>query len=292
MMMPMMMPPPNMGMGAGNAPGSADDGPPGGDSDAPPGSDGDAPPGSSGNNEAADMSAAGALNQTIYVNNLSEKVAPLELKRSLYAVFKRFGKIIDIHARKTYFLRGQAWIIFDSVEAAKNAVIQMQGFPLFDKKMRIKFATATSDVIAKTQGTYKKRPKRKRVVPPPSLNKAAAEGGDNDDNTTETSGEGGTSSSASTTDGPTGSEEPTRKKGAGTPGIAAAAGAGAGTGLQPQQHPASGFGAPPLPAPVYVPPNKILLAKQLPDECTKEMLEELFQKYVWRNRRFQLRPIL
>ena len=154
----------------------AADGPPGtggapGDDDAAPGAGGGAPGAAAAATTEADLSAAGALSRTIYVNNLTEKVKELELKRALYGVFKRFGKISDIHHRRTYYLRGQAWIIFDSIEAAKNAVLQMQGFPLFNKKMRIKFATATSDVVAKEQGTYKKRPKRKRVIPPPSLKK-------------------------------------------------------------------------------------------------------------------------
>lgn len=58
-----------------------------------------------------------------------------EIKKSLYAVFSQFGKILDIVACKTLKLRGQAWVVFDDVTAATNALRQMQGFPFYDKAM-------------------------------------------------------------------------------------------------------------------------------------------------------------
>jgi RNA recognition motif-containing protein len=50
-------------------------------------------------------------------------------------VFSQFGKILDIVACKTLKLRGQAWVVFDDVTAATNALRQMQGFPFYDKPM-------------------------------------------------------------------------------------------------------------------------------------------------------------
>lgn len=58
-----------------------------------------------------------------------------ELKKSLYAVFSQFGRILDIVALKTLKHRGQAWVVFDEVTAATNALRQMQGFPFYDKPM-------------------------------------------------------------------------------------------------------------------------------------------------------------
>jgi RNA recognition motif-containing protein len=81
------------------------------------------------------MQADTPPNQTIYINNLNEKVKKEELKKSLYAVFSQFGKILDIVACKTLKLRGQAWVVFDDVTAATNALRQMQGFPFYDKPM-------------------------------------------------------------------------------------------------------------------------------------------------------------
>lgn len=58
-----------------------------------------------------------------------------ELKRSLYALFSQYGRILDVVALKTLKLRGQAWIAFSEVTAASNAVRQMQNFPFYDKPM-------------------------------------------------------------------------------------------------------------------------------------------------------------
>ncbi|MCL7038965.1 hypothetical protein MKW94_018241, partial [Papaver nudicaule] len=60
------------------------------------------------------------------------------LKRSLYAVFSQYGRILDVVALKTEKLRGQAWVVFSEVTAASNAVRQMQSFPFYDKPMVIK----------------------------------------------------------------------------------------------------------------------------------------------------------
>lgn len=108
------------------------------------------------------MQADTPPNQTIYINNLNEKVKKEELKKSLYAVFSQFGKILDIVACKTLKLRGQAWVVFDDVTAATSALRQMQGFPFYDKPMRIQYAKTTSDAITKANGTYVPKEKRKK----------------------------------------------------------------------------------------------------------------------------------
>lgn len=100
--------------------------------------------------------------QTIYINNLNEKIKKEELKKSLYAVFSQFGKIVDIVACTTLKLRGQAWVVFDDVTAATNALRQMQDFPFYDKSMRIQYAKTKSDAIAKADGTYVPKERRKK----------------------------------------------------------------------------------------------------------------------------------
>ena len=119
-------------------------------------------------------------NQTLYINNLNEKVkkegsfisceyldsctnqqfgfcvrlvwsykrltfqahvtpcffAPhVELKKSLYAIFSQFGPILDIVALKTLKMRGQAFVVFQDISSATNALRSMQGFPFYDKPM-------------------------------------------------------------------------------------------------------------------------------------------------------------
>ena len=99
-------------------------------------------------------------NPTIYINNLNEKIKKEELKKSLYAIFSQFGQILDIVALKTLKMRGQAFIIFGDVNSASSALRSMQGFPFYDKPMRIAYAKEKSDAIAKRDGTFVERPKK------------------------------------------------------------------------------------------------------------------------------------
>lgn len=103
-------------------------------------------------------------NQTIYINNLNEKIKKDELKKSLYAIFSQFGQILDIVAMTTLKRRGQAFVIFKEISSASNALRTMQGFPFYDKPMRIAYAKTDSDIVAKLKGTYKERPKK--IKPP------------------------------------------------------------------------------------------------------------------------------
>jgi len=101
-------------------------------------------------------------NMTIYINNLNEKIKLEELKKSLHAVFSQFGKILEVQAYKTLKHKGQAWVVFEGVSSATNALRQMQGFPFYDKPMRIQYAKTKSDVIAKADGSFVPRERRKR----------------------------------------------------------------------------------------------------------------------------------
>jgi len=99
-------------------------------------------------------------NQSLYVNNLNDKINVETLKKSLREVFAAFGGIIDIIAMKSLKRRGQAWIIFKEISAATNALKSLQGFPFYNKPMRINYSRTKSDVVAKGDGTYVERPKK------------------------------------------------------------------------------------------------------------------------------------
>lgn len=101
-------------------------------------------------------------NMTIYINNLNEKIKLPELKKSLFAVFSQFGKILEVLAFKTLKHKGQAWVVFEDVSSATNALRKMQGFPFYDKPMRIQYAKTKSDIITKADGTFVPRERRKR----------------------------------------------------------------------------------------------------------------------------------
>ncbi|KAG1683996.1 U1 small nuclear ribonucleoprotein A [Nymphon striatum] len=83
-----------------------------------------------------------------------------ELKKSLHAIFSQFGQIVEIVALKTLKMRGQAFVIFKDISSATNALRSMQGFPFYDKPMKIAYGKTDSDVIAKMKGTFVERPKR------------------------------------------------------------------------------------------------------------------------------------
>lgn len=106
-------------------------------------------------------------NNTIYINNLNEKVKKEELKKGLFAIFSQFGPILDIIALKTLKMRGQAFVAFKDIKAAGDALRSMQGFPFFDKPMRIQYAKSDSDVVAKLKGTFVERQKKpvEKVIP-------------------------------------------------------------------------------------------------------------------------------
>merc|ERR1719217_735484 len=99
-------------------------------------------------------------NQTLYVNNLNDKINPETLKKSLREVFAAFGGIMEIIAMKSLRRRGQAWIIFKEVSSATNALRSLQGFPFYNKPMRLNFAKTKSDAVARSDGTYVERAKR------------------------------------------------------------------------------------------------------------------------------------
>ncbi|XP_056136596.1 U2 small nuclear ribonucleoprotein B'' [Lampris incognitus] len=107
-------------------------------------------------------------NHTIYINNLNDKIKKEELKRSLYALFSQFGQVVEIIAMKTTKMRGQAFVVFKELAAATNALRQLQGFPFYNKPMRIQYAKTDSEVISKMKGTYgdkdKKKEKKKKAA--------------------------------------------------------------------------------------------------------------------------------
>jgi U2 small nuclear ribonucleoprotein B'' len=60
---------------------------------------------------------------------------PLELRKSVYAMFSQFGTVLDVVAMKTLKMRGQAFVVFRDIASATNAIRAMQNFPLYDKPM-------------------------------------------------------------------------------------------------------------------------------------------------------------
>ena len=74
----------------------------------------------------------------------------------------RHGKVLEIIALRKDGLRGQAFVIFEDVQAATAALQSEQGFTFFGKDLKIAYAKEKSDRIAKRDGTYVPRAKRRK----------------------------------------------------------------------------------------------------------------------------------
>lgn len=94
--------------------------------------------------------------QTLYINNINEKLSTEVLKRMLNMVFSQYGKVLDIIANKGLKKRGQvchllsffpplipsslcqseqAWVIFQDISSATNALRGKQGFNFYGKPL-------------------------------------------------------------------------------------------------------------------------------------------------------------
>ena len=107
-------------------------------------------------------SAIDTARETLYVNNLNDRVKPEALKRALIPLFGKYGKIVDLVAMKSLWRRGQAFIVFETPEIANRAREALDGKVLFEKAMRVVFAKTASDATLKRKNlpiTREKLPK-------------------------------------------------------------------------------------------------------------------------------------
>lgn len=84
------------------------------------------------------------------MRNLEERVKPEPLKEALRAVFSEFGNIIDIVAKTNLKAKGQAFVVYDNADAARQAVEEADGFDLFNQPIQVALARSKSDAIVKT----------------------------------------------------------------------------------------------------------------------------------------------
>ncbi|KAM0717230.1 hypothetical protein Q7P37_007082 [Cladosporium fusiforme] len=90
-------------------------------------------------------------NATIYVRNLDESVKIPVLIQALHEAFDEFGTVVDIVAKKSLKRKGQAFVVYDNVESAKNALEDLQDFPIFDEPMKLAFAKTRSDATVERE---------------------------------------------------------------------------------------------------------------------------------------------
>ena len=75
------------------------------------------------------------VSETLYIQNLNEKIKLSVLKQSLRSLFKTYGEVVDVVAHSNLRMRGQAFVSFESPEVAKKALKEVRGFPLYSKPM-------------------------------------------------------------------------------------------------------------------------------------------------------------
>jgi hypothetical protein len=110
--------------------------------------------------------ANAVLYSRVYVRNLEERVKPEPLREALHAIFSEYGNVIDIVAKTNLKAKGQAFIVFDSPDSARQAVEEVQGFELFEKPMEVAIARTRSDASVARFGTEEEfeTHKRRRIA--------------------------------------------------------------------------------------------------------------------------------
>lgn len=89
-----------------------------------------------------------------------------DLKKCMHAIFGQFGTVLEVVTRRTYRLRGQAWVVFEKAEDARKAMELMAGFPFFNKP-----------IVSSPRGAMGVEVHRGRAVDPEAARAAAAPAG-------------------------------------------------------------------------------------------------------------------
>jgi RNA recognition motif-containing protein len=83
---------------------------------------------------------------------LEESIKVDQLKEALEEIFSEFGNVLEIVAKANLKAKGQAFIVYDSVEAATRAIDEANGFDLFEKPMVLDYAKTRSDATVMREG--------------------------------------------------------------------------------------------------------------------------------------------
>ncbi|PPJ52175.1 hypothetical protein CBER1_09903 [Cercospora berteroae] len=103
---------------------------------------------------AIDVATRTAPSQSLYIQNLPEKLQKHDLKRNLYMLFTTYGPVLDVTAMKGSKMRGQAHVLFRDANTATQAMRHCQGYDFFGKEMKITYSKNRSHTLAKLTGTF------------------------------------------------------------------------------------------------------------------------------------------
>ncbi|KAL5518787.1 hypothetical protein ACEPAH_470 [Sanghuangporus vaninii] len=94
-------------------------------------------------------SAPPNVSETLYIQNLNERIKIDVMKQTLKALFSNYGDVLDVVAHRNLRMRGQAFVSFPDAEIARKAQREANRFPLYSKPMQISFARTRSDAVVK-----------------------------------------------------------------------------------------------------------------------------------------------
>ncbi|KAJ9613506.1 hypothetical protein H2200_003448 [Cladophialophora chaetospira] len=194
-----------------------------------------------------------APTSTVYVKNLEERIKVEQLKTALSEIFSEYGNIIDLVAKTNLKAKGQAFVVFDNADSAAKAIEEINGFELFDKPMELDFARTRSDATVLREDGENGLEKWKRARLAEKERRQAQEA----------------------------SQKMLKRPAPAAADASAGAGLGArpaktvkGAGLKP-----SGANAAAIIPDEYLPPNKILFLRDLPDSYDADGLSRIFSRF-------------
>jgi U2 small nuclear ribonucleoprotein B'' len=94
---------------------------------------------------------------------LTMRFVPSRALSELYVLCSQFGAVLDVVALKTPKMRGQAFVVFQHLTSASVALQKLQGFEFYGKPLRIAYGKSKSDAVAKEDGSFVPKHKRKAV---------------------------------------------------------------------------------------------------------------------------------
>ncbi|KAK6531191.1 hypothetical protein TWF281_008016 [Arthrobotrys megalospora] len=201
---------------------------------------------------------AEARNSTVYCRNLEESVKIPVLTATLETLFSQYGTILEIVAKKNLRARGQAFVVFDSPEAAERAIKEVQGFNLFEKPMVLQYAKTKSDATVQSESSEAEYEAHKRRRLAEKERKQALRAAEAQKHLKRPAASG-------PSQGLGADPRPAKKPATSAP---------APGGLKSTAAPA----APQIPD-EYLPPNKILFLQNLPDNATSDILNGIFGSF-------------
>jgi RNA recognition motif-containing protein len=190
----------------------------------------------------------------LYVHNLEERVKLDVLKDTLGHVFSDYGTILDIVAKNTYKDKGQAFVVFERSEGAQAAVVDVDGFEIFGKPMKVEIARTVSDATVQQMCDSDAYQRHRSTRLADKMNRIMRE-------PSEVSGQGlktGDPIAGQIQSADNGPSKPHRGSAlkSSAPGSAAV--------LVPDE---------------YLPPNKILFVQNFPDDYNAETLTSIFERF-------------